>query len=240
MKTCGLDTHHKRLIVIIAMCTATSRAATTRVQSVMGEIAIVCTAPSPVDMEKTVVIVAIANESMTATAMTSFYHRPSSIQFTSKHTDPNGISSIFFIYTVYSAFITKIIFQRILGTSQIRIAVGVGIGTARVDAIIHFYGHTHMEHQSGHSIHLSSCTLRIQSIGHHGPIVGCRTKICGQSSKIVIGVCMRARTRYRPVPELHHLCRRCCRTTCNRMNTSGIGTQVIVIRALVPCSGQHR
>ena len=184
------------------------------------------TLPSPVDMEPVDSIIAVNQERMPGTVLSTAWHHPCMAELIFQRVDPlvgRHAVAVKHLYIVAESEVTP---EGVLQTvGGIRIVAGEG-GGAAVGAILRLGGHPAVEEQLSHGVSSVPVGIPVQGIGHQAPLVGGGAKVGVQHAVSGVGIAMSAHACGSVLPIAQHLGQRHGRVT-----RTGMGASRAVVRA---------
>lgn len=201
-----------------------------------GEIAIVGARPAPVEMEVVVLVVAIAYEGVAAVvAGTAVINRSVGVELGFQRVHPRSFAALVLEGAAGIAEVFVHGFRHVFA-----------IGAAGTRTVHHVDAYTAVIQQFGHFSYLVAGTAAVEVVGHQVVVVGGFAEIGIQGAIIsvpvlaVVGhVGVAAVTLGGPLPVAHDLSHGGSHTAGDGSVVARSGTELVVVRALVPCGGQQ-
>ena len=222
-------------------------AATAEGQVVERVIAVIIATPAPVEVELCLgSVIAVANEAVAASAVEArVEHRTRSVDFILDVIFPYGVGHtvVVAIESFNRVGIAKEEMQGVLRRGNLGIAVAIvgHLSATGFHTIVHLDGHTAMVHQCRHCVDLSRGAAAREGVGHLRPLVGGGSEVDAEGTIVVLHIAVAASALAGVVPIFHHLGHSGSHTAGHGafMLHIVIGTEVVVVGALIPRGGEH-
>ena len=165
----GAYAHESNVVKVERIGSVAAGTALTRVQSPHGIVAILITAPAPVDIEQAVVVVATNHETVsTDNIAAGIEYRALLVKLIAQQSAIGSIVVKAALHSGHVGTVLEIACQRLLRGSSARVYCAgiIVLRTALHRAVIHLIGHADVIHQRRHSVDLCSTAARGKLVGH--------------------------------------------------------------------------
>ena len=226
----GPYAYEGHIVHVICAAAVATNAAHAGVKRTNGEVAVVGTAPAPVDMELAAIVISIEHKTVACRHIaTRIEDWALLVELGTQQCTEIRITVVLsgngrHVGSILEEFHKR----RLRRATDSTIGVVIVCSTGRW-TVAHLSSHTDMIHQSCHCIHLRRTAGTCQSVGHVGPLVGSGAKISCEVREVIVdavdgavaGVCMASIACGRVIIVFHHLGCGCGHTACHRTVARG-------------------